>query len=230
MTEDFQITNGSVEYTRTVRPADFEGKTPKVVLSFNIAEGSDPAMATAKVMGIAVEMVERALAARLTFKSEITVPVSQAQAEKIQQFDENGPEPVPTPPQKRTRRTKAEMEADAAGERASSAQGSVTASDTASSDLSKSNESEPTNVTSLADLGIPGEPEPELGISDKDLGAFANRLSGPINKEHGNLNKLRDVIKDFTPEGPGKGHLLSIPADQRLQFMAEAKKLVSADV
>lgn len=229
MTEDFQITNGSVEYTRTVRPADFEGKTPKVVLSFNIAEGSDPAMATAKVMGIAVEMVERALAAQLTFKNEPVVQQTPITATEVEERDK---EVVPpTPPQKRTRRTKAEMEADASGvERASSAQGSVTASDTASSDLSKSNESEPTNVTSLADLGIPGDPEPELGISDKDLGAFANRLSGPINKEHGNLNKLRDVIKDFTPEGPGKGHLLSIPADQRLQFMAAAKKLVSADV
>ena len=42
-----------MEYSRTIRPADYEGKTPKVSLSFTVAEGSSPEAVALKVMGIA---------------------------------------------------------------------------------------------------------------------------------------------------------------------------------
>lgn len=53
------VTNGTIEYSRTVRPADFESISAKVVLSFAVEEGSDPAVVVAKVHDIAVAEVHR---------------------------------------------------------------------------------------------------------------------------------------------------------------------------
>ena len=84
--DEFQVTNGTVEYSRTIRPADYEGKTPKVSLSFTVAEGSSPEAVALKVMGIAFSVVERALATR---PEQDVAPV-----EKLKQTKAKPVEPV----------------------------------------------------------------------------------------------------------------------------------------
>lgn len=55
------VTNGTVEYARTTRPADFESKQAKVTLSFNIEDGSDTGAVVANVFDLAVAEVHRRL-------------------------------------------------------------------------------------------------------------------------------------------------------------------------
>ena len=225
MSDGFTITNGTVEYEHKNPYTEYGFKAPRVSLSFTIAEGSDAATVTARVMGIAVEMVERANHAKITMAAE---PVAERQP-----VLDAPPIPTPAPAATRTRRTKAQIEADrlAAGEAASNELASVEDLGIASNDLSKGSEPEPTNEVTAADLGIPADEPEVVEISDKELGAFANRLSGPVQKEHGNLNVLRDVINAHTVEGtPGYGHLLQIPQGKRAAFIAAAKKLIKADV
>lgn len=76
------ITNGSVEYERNVRPADFESKKAKVVLSFVIEEGSDPAPVVAKVMDMAVAEVHRRLALTTDYPQVDVAKVAEAVATK----------------------------------------------------------------------------------------------------------------------------------------------------
>lgn len=56
------ITNGTVEYERVVRPADYESKRAKVSLTFAVEEdGSDPAAVANTVMRMAMAEVHRTL-------------------------------------------------------------------------------------------------------------------------------------------------------------------------
>lgn len=73
------ITNGTVEYERTVRPADFESKKAKVSLSFAVEDGSDPAPVVAKVMDMAVAEVHRRLGLAVDYPQ---VDVAKVAAEK----------------------------------------------------------------------------------------------------------------------------------------------------
>ncbi len=237
MSDGFTITNGTAEFEHKNPYTEYGFKAPKVSLSFTIAEGSDAAVVTAKVMGIAVEIVERANHAQITFQAQRSGPEQRDERLAAQAPVLDVP-PTPAPAATRTRRTKAKIEADeaakkaAAGGVASSDQASAADLGLASSDPSNSSEPEPTSEVTAADLGIPApEPEENPAISDKELGAFANRISGPVQKEHGNLNVLRDLINKFTVEGtPGYGHLMQIEPAKRAEFVAEAKKLVKADV
>jgi hypothetical protein len=80
MTQEFTVTNGSVEYEHKRPQADYESKTPKVVLSFTVAEGSDPLAVTAKVMSMAVYVVSGALglATALVVPEVQAAPVSKS--------------------------------------------------------------------------------------------------------------------------------------------------------
>ena len=49
-----QVTNGTVEFERVTRPADFESKRGKVVLSFTIDEGEDAEAVVGRVGEIAI--------------------------------------------------------------------------------------------------------------------------------------------------------------------------------
>jgi hypothetical protein len=55
------ITNGTVEYGRNVKVADFENKSAKVSLSFGVEDGMDPLLATSLVFDMAVAEVHRRL-------------------------------------------------------------------------------------------------------------------------------------------------------------------------
>lgn len=53
----FTITNGVVEYERSTKPADYEKRAAKVVLAYNVAEGSDPQETMRRVFEMAVAEV-----------------------------------------------------------------------------------------------------------------------------------------------------------------------------
>lgn len=53
----FTITNGTVEYARSTRPADYEKREAKVVLTYNVDEGTDPQAAMRAVFEMAVSEV-----------------------------------------------------------------------------------------------------------------------------------------------------------------------------
>ena len=55
------ITNGTVEYGRVTKPADYESKSAKVMFGFAVAEGADPAAITDHVMSLAVAEVHKRL-------------------------------------------------------------------------------------------------------------------------------------------------------------------------
>lgn len=90
--DDFTVTNGTVEYTRMMRPADFESKTPRVSLSFNVADGADGAVVAKKVLKMAVDAVEDALGGRLN--------APEAEPKKVRRVPNptTSTAPTPTPP------------------------------------------------------------------------------------------------------------------------------------
>lgn len=67
------ITNGQVEFERVTRPADFESKRAKVVLSFAIADGEDAEAVVANVG----EMAKRRA---LTLVGEVQAPAAKPAA------------------------------------------------------------------------------------------------------------------------------------------------------
>lgn len=71
------VTNGTVKYERCARPADFESKTPLVSLSYTVAEGLDPELATQYVMGIALRTVEAVQATPNAALRAVQVPQSR---------------------------------------------------------------------------------------------------------------------------------------------------------
>jgi hypothetical protein len=117
VTQVITVTNGSVSYKRNTRPADFENKEPAVTLSFQIDPGVDPEYATQYVMGIAFRTVE------LVHGSAFQPPQVQQPAHPTASAETAPSAPASAPvsdtvsnaaPVKRTRRTREQMEADAA--------------------------------------------------------------------------------------------------------------------
>jgi hypothetical protein len=74
------VTNGTVEYSRMVRPADFEHQTFKVSYSFVVNEGEDHAAVTAEIADEAVAIVHGRLG--LAAKAPAKAPVQETQEPK----------------------------------------------------------------------------------------------------------------------------------------------------
>jgi len=68
------ITNGTVEFERVLRPADFESKRVKVTLSFAVGDDEDPAAATARVGDMAHAEIFRMLAKKEQAVSAVVKP------------------------------------------------------------------------------------------------------------------------------------------------------------
>lgn len=78
-----QITNGTVEYGRTVKPADFESKVAKVSLNFAVAETeTNPDAVIAKVFDMAMGEVHRRLGLNGPAYTQRMVETPTAQVEK----------------------------------------------------------------------------------------------------------------------------------------------------
>ena len=199
--DEFQVTNGTIEYSRTVRPADYEGKTPKVSLSFTVAEGSNPEAVTRQVMGIAFNLVEDTLAA----KPGEPVKIEATQFTPAKRGRPPAPKPVEVvEPEKRVMSRLEDREIIALPEEVFEM---VDEGDTEEEDLLGP---DPTNVVKI--------------ISDADLHSQAQRTSAALKKSAGNINKLRVLINNCG----GDGHLLQIPQANRHVFMEKAKGLAAS--
>lgn len=221
MTQEFVVTNGSVEYKHSKPLGDYDNKTPVVTLHYQIAEGSDPALATAKVMGIAMEIVERAIATNVTVQQAAAEPVPETPVVR------RGRPPVnPTPsPEATNKDTVVSAVFDPV------TQPDPTAIvDEAEPEVKPVTEPDPTDMAGVdsadedADLGIVPV------VSDKDLQAQAQKISSHLRTEFGNINDLRKLIavcNDVGGDGGGNGTLLTIPQDKRIEFMQKSRGLLA---
>ncbi len=187
MPEEFQITNGTVHYEHKKPIADYDNKAPFVTLSFTISEGSDPGLVTAKVMGIAMEIVERAIATNVKVVQE------------VEQRHAVGSDPTP-----------AALEAQAQEQRGRPPNKplvEVVKPDPAALD------------TVETDVAL-DELEGILTLKG-DVQPMAQKVSAYLRKKDGNINKLKEVIRDS-----GGTSLLTIPQGNWPDFIERAKKLL----
>src|SRR5665213_4071221 len=78
MSDDYQVISGSVHFEhKKPGPLDYEGRSPSVTLNFTIAEGSDPAAVTARVMAMAVAVVARSLGVAPVVEQEVVPPTQR---------------------------------------------------------------------------------------------------------------------------------------------------------
>ncbi len=204
-TPEFTILDGMVEYKHLKPVGEYDNKTPVVRLNYTIAEGADPALATAKVMGIAMEIVERAIATNVTVQqAAVETPVEVKRG--------RGRPPVnpinPVPLQSDGTMTQAETSVRTEGQDAASMAGID-------------------SVDEDAELGlVPTEQQVET-VGDTELQAQAQKVSGHLRKEFQNINDLRKLIASCQAEGTENGTLLTIPADKRYDFMQKSKGLLA---
>lgn len=233
MTE-FTVTNGTIEYTRTRKPADYEGQTPKVSLSFTVADGSDPEKVVAKVMAIAVNEVEAILTGKRVD------PEPQAEAKKGKRVS---PPTSPTmrsdgnstPPPAQSDPTSLVIPSDGStgtSTAVSTADPSKIEDDTPSAATPTGHAlSDPASVDTsdavsepdddLASLGIEPAEEP---ISDKDLHKVIQPLSVKLTEKRGSsAGQLRVLITEA-----GGTTLQSIPQENRKGFVEKCKGLMAS--
>jgi len=220
---EFTVTNGTVEYSRTIRPADFESKVSRATLSFNIAEGSDPAVVLAKVSAIAKEQVH----------AELGLPHNRGLT------PENRPQVVAPPAETGEKRTR--------GPNKPKEGGAETGRMTGASHIEEVEKTPPSetveNHDPLAELAAAnaqpqspavaevasdpiddlaalagGQPEPP---TVKDVEAILMRVSAHLRKKVGNINDITKLLASFSVPG-----YRSLTAEQRGPFIDKAKALL----
>lgn len=217
-TPEFTVTNGTVKYEhKKPMGEDYDNKQPMVTLHFQIAEGSDPALATAKVMGIAMEIVERAIATNVAFTAEMSAEMS-AEIARVAEL-----------PREKLRRGRPPVNPTPAPvvdptETASTMKDAAEISDEPEDAASMAGID---SVDEDAELGlVPTEQQVET-VGDTELQAQAQKVSGHLRKEFQNINDLRKLIASCQAEGTENGTLLTIPADKRYDFMQKSKGLLA---
>lgn len=203
------VTNGTIEYERVVRPADFESKRFKVSLSFAIDDGSDPAAATAQVADLAVAEVHR----RLGIKSVEVWKEAEAEADREDGKKRNATmEIVPTAadPLAITEPAQAVPEENPPMTAVVEKPASEIAATAAPSETDPLAITEPEPV---AEADISDKP-----LSDKDLHAAIHQAMG-----HKVANaEVKKVIAEFTGK-PGMSVTL-VPQEKRRAFVAAMQK------
>lgn len=166
----FTVTNGTVEYERVVRPADFESKRFRVSFSFAVEEGADFEKATAIVGNAAQAEVHRRLG--LNPSQPAALPAVVAPVQEVAQ---------PAPAGKRTRKS------------AASADTSTAAASPASSDAASLEDDEPSPTTGAPTTPPSGSESGGSEISDKDLGDALQktRMKGVT------AQQLREAIQSY---------------------------------
>jgi len=198
------ITNGTVTYERTVRPADFESKKASVSLSFTVEEdGSDPAVVTATVMGMAMAEVHSRLYSR--------PPVQQAAPVETA--------PAPEPSKKRAKAPPPPVEVPVVDPPSAPA-------DTPTTDAITPQEPN-AGVGFVDDPAAIGDPEevvegppPVVVITDTDIRRAVERAvtEGKVSNK-----AIIGFITEFTGS-PAKS-MRTIGQEQRGDFLARLKKL-----
>lgn len=195
------VTNGVVEYGRTVKPADYESKSAKVSLSFAIEDGSDPEGAVATVMDMCIAEVHSRLglavaATSVMFPTIRTQPVEAPKAEKPKQKP-----PVEVPAINPTSQVDASVAAPGANARVPPSATVPTSDPLAIED--------------------PGEEEPKpLEISNKEIQAAARQTM-----ERGvSYNKVKALIEELHGGVVGKSMTL-FDQPTRVVYLKRLKEL-----
>jgi hypothetical protein len=200
MTQEFVVTNGSVEYEHKRPVADYENKAPKVVLSFTVTEGSDPLAVTAKVMSMAVHVVNGALGLSTPPVAE-PAPVSKSGkpgSTSKTKVIEPTPEPE-TPPA-----NAAAIVEDEDEQRHAIGQ----------------------EVQDDADL-IGLAPVEKAAVTDQELNDLAQKVSAYLTQKDGNIKKLVALVKQCCGD-VAQPTLQGIPPKARFVFVDQAKALLKA--
>ena len=234
--DDFLITNGEVSFEHKYPRAEYDSAIPRVAYSFTIAEGSDPAVVTAKVMLMAVQAVEAAAHGKAD-------ELARAYGIGKEQF--SGSHLVPTPvevipePIKHVRPRRVPNQVEPAGsptlvpEAAPSVTSLVPAEDTGPA-------AAPTPTPSVVSLvpndavidaadedadllGLPQEDQP-AEVTDKQLQDLAMPISAKLRFVGGNVSKLRELIS----AAGGGSVLTTIPQEKRADFVVAAKALLAS--
>lgn len=230
----FTITDGTVSYTRTVKPADYEGKTPVVKLSFTVAEGSDPEAVVAKVMAIAVNEVEGVLTGKRMVVTRVDVPAIVEVVEQKKGKRASPPTSTPSP----TTSTEQQSSTQSDPSLIEGTPSAPTPTVPAPSDQVSVDASVPVLGTGVPDPSAiddtPVDPSLEaLGITDpvvvdepldmKDLQKMAQTVSAKLSDKDGNIGKLLTLIKDC-----GGPPLQKIPSGNFKVFMEKCKGLLAS--
>lgn len=227
---EFTVTDGIVEYKHSRPLGEYDNKTPMVRLSFTVAEGSDPAQVTAKVMGIAMEIVERTNHTNVVFQDTppaepvpmipdpaAVIVAEQKKARKARPTTS----PLPPAPAEGSGADVAST-TSAALDMTDPTEGAAPSSDAAPSGPSPN----PASVTDNDPLGLGIKDDADLGIEPLtmkgDVQPLAQRVSAHLRQKDGNIDKLRKEITSA-----GGNNLLSIPEKNWPEFMESIRKLLA---
>ncbi len=195
------ITNGTVTYGRTTKPADYESKKAEVVLSFEIEEGADAAAATTKVFDMAVAEVHR----RLGIATSPTAREGAAEAMKAYARIKAKVPPVEVPEANPT-------VAPSVG---------LTEPELSAAIPATAGIVDPAAIEEPADVPEAViEDKPAAVVTDKDLHAGVHLAM----ERHVANKAIKDLVVTFTGGVAGKSMTL-IPVDDRRAFLAALKAL-----
>lgn len=232
---EFTVTNGTVEYEHRKPVADYEHKQPKVVLSYTMAEGSDPEAVALKVMAIAVVTVERALDMKLILAQPPVEPVAPTEAASVPPTPPAAAPKVVPPkavvkPVAKAPVVPVPIEDDPLADTSSKqvavevvdddplAGGPTSASKPADGHPEPAGSTKQSEASELSDDDLLGlKPAPTVA----DMQAEAQKTSKYLSEKFGNIGKLRELIRQCgSPDS-----LLNIPEGNRNEFVEKCKGL-----
>jgi hypothetical protein len=206
------ITAGSITITRRINTGDYSHKEAKVDIHYQIDGTDNPNAVIDGAQHQAVRALAQALATVVTIKHTPEIVVDgvvsfdQLEAEQLNQTEA---------PQKRHRRTKAEMAA------ANGADVAENTSATGTNDWPLGPGPVADGVAPIPQAQLTDDPPEDWGpavaeISDKELNAACNQTNHRIK----NKPAIQGIIQRFTD-----GDVASIPQAQRAKFLTELQTL-----
>ena len=206
-----QVTNGKVTFSRTIKPADYEGITSAVELSFLVEEGDDVAAAVNSVAKMAQEQALERLGRRVAALPDTKMAVT---------------EPAATTKKSPGRPPKAAAAVLTVGPAPVSDNDNAQASADArkAEYAAKENTADAASVVEAGDdavLGADSVPE----INDKTLTDAITRKNAALQKTIGaeSPKKIRALIAKYA--GPSPKQSRDIPTSKRQDFIKELEAL-----
>ncbi len=189
---DFKIVQGTVEYEhKNPGPKDYEQVTPKVMLTFEVAEGADPEAVVQRVMSMARAAVDGKPA-----EVQADPPTQSRRGRKptdtVTLVSGQDVEPI------------AKVTENPLAELAGSAQPQEPAKNEAASD----------EQDDLSFLESGPAPKTAVVPTLEDIKSACQKASAHLRKEFGHMNDITKLLAAFGV--PGYGHL---PEDKRKDFM-----------
>ena len=201
-----QVTNGKVTFSRTIKPADYEGITSAIELSFLVEEGDDVAAAVNSVAKMAQDQALERLGRRVAALPDT----------KTVTIDAPPPKKGPGRPPK--------VAADPATVSGNDASAQASADARKAEYAAKENTADAASVVEAGDdavLGADSVPE----INDKTLTDAITRKNAALQKTIGaeSPKKIRALIAKYA--GPSPKQSRDIPTSKRQDFIKELEAL-----